>query len=216
MTKTVYVIRDDMYHPKELIDPQIEKVFDRLQWNVVLTNRLRDVLETKEHVDLTLLLTVGRPDGEADISYEEQSRIVDKVRAGMGIMFVHAGLVLIEADSPFYTELNSGRFIGHSHDHVPVKNDMIRNVSHPILSGVSGFTAMDEHYYCQINAAGTDMLMMSTSEFITCAGAWAHTVGNGKVVGMTPGHTTEALGNPQMIRLMQNAADWATFEMKMM
>jgi type 1 glutamine amidotransferase len=35
-------------------------------------------------------------------------------------------------------------------------------------------------------------------------------VGKGKVVGMTPGHTTEALGDPQMIRLMQNAANWAT------
>jgi type 1 glutamine amidotransferase len=210
VVKTVYVIRDDIYHPKEMIDPQVEMVFDRSEWKVVLTDRLRDVLESEEQIDLTMLFTVGRPDGESDIKYEEQSRIVDKVKAGMGIMFVHAGLVLIEADSPFYSELNSGRFLGHSHNHVPVDNVPIRNVSHPVLDGITGFTAMDEHYYCQIDIARTDMLMLSTSEVVTAIGAWAHSVGKGKVVGMTPGHTTEALGNPQMIRLMQNAANWAT------
>ncbi|MBB6669691.1 ThuA domain-containing protein [Cohnella nanjingensis] len=210
MAKTVYVIRDDMYHPKEVIDPQIDKAFDRAGWNVVSTDRLRDVLESQEPIDLTVLLTVGRPDGEADIAYAEQQRIVDKVKDGMGILFVHAGLVLIEADSPYYTELNSGRFIGHSHNHVPVDNVPIRNVSHPVLNGISGFTAMDEHYYCQIDIARTDMLMLSTSEAVTAVGAWAHNVGKGRVVGMTPGHTTEALGDPQMIRLLQNAAKWAT------
>jgi uncharacterized protein len=210
VAKTVYVIRDDIYHPKEVIDPQIEKVFDQREWNVVLTDRLRDVLESSEQIDLTMLLTVGRPDGESDITHEEQSRIVAKVKDGMGVMFVHAGLVLIEADSPFYSELNSGRFIGHSHNHVPVENVPIRNVSHPVLDGITGFTAMDEHYYCNIDIAKTDMLMLSTSEAVTAVGAWAHTVGKGKVVGLTPGHTTEALGNPQMIRLMQNASSWAT------
>jgi type 1 glutamine amidotransferase len=211
MIKTVYVIRNDFYHPKEVIDPQIEKVFDRREWNVVLTDRLRDVLESSEQIDLIMLFTVGRPDGESDITHEEQNRVIAKVKDGMGVMFVHAGLVLIEADSPFYLELNSGRFIGHSHNHVSVENVPIRNlVSHPVLEGITGFTAMDEHYYCQIDIAQTDMLMLSTSEAVTAISAWAHSVGKGKVVGMTPGHTTEALGDPQMIRLMQNAANWAT------
>jgi uncharacterized protein len=210
MAKTVYIIRNDMYHPKEMIDPQIEKVFDRQQWNVILTDRLRDVLESNEPIDLIMLFTVGRPDGEADISYEEQNQIVGKVKDGMGVLFVHAGLVLIDAESPFYLVLNSGRFIGHSHNHVPVENVPIRNVSHPLLDGITGFTAMDEHYYCQIDIANTDMLMLSTSEAVTAVGAWAHSVGKGKVVGMTPGHTEDALGNPQMIRLMKNASNWAT------
>jgi uncharacterized protein len=209
MARTVYIIRHDIYHPKELIDPQMEKVFDRKHWNVVLTERIRDVLEADEPIDLLVLLTVGRPDGEAEIGYDEQSGIVSRVKEGMGIMFVHAGLVLIEADSPFYADLNSGRFIGHSHNHVPVENVPIRNVSHPILDGIEGFTAMDEHYYCQIDIGNTDMLMLSTSEAVTAVGAWAHAVGNGRVVGLTPGHTEAALGNPQMIRLLKNASKWA-------
>lgn len=210
MLKTVYVVRDDFYHPKEVIDPEIAKVFNSNEWNVVLTNRLRDVLDSEQQVDLTMLFTVGRPDGEADITHEEQNRFIAKVKDGMGAMFVHAGLVLIEEDSPFYVELNSGRFLGHSHDHVPVENVTIRNVSHPVLEGITGFTAMDEHYYCSVDVSRTDMLMLSTSEVVTAACAWAHSVGSGKVVGMTPGHTTEALGHPQMIRLMQNAANWTT------
>ncbi|WP_336772090.1 ThuA domain-containing protein [Paenibacillus sp. MMO-58] len=210
MKKTVCIIRDDMYHPKELIDPQMEKVFDREVWNVVLSNRLRDAIDSSDSIDLLVMLTVGRPDGEGDITFDEQEQVISRVKDGMGILFVHAGLVLIEEDSPFYKTLNSGRFIGHSHNHVPVENVPIRNVTNPILEGVEPFTVMDEHYYCQVNIARTDMLMLSTSEAVTAAGGWAHSFGKGKVVGLTPGHTEEALGNPQMIQLLKNASNWAT------
>ncbi len=140
---------------------------------------------------------------------EEQRQIVSKVSSGMGIMFIHAGLVLIEPDSPFYTELNSGRFVEHSPVHVPVTNTPALSFKHPITEGIEAFVASDEHYYCQLDAARTDIILFSTSRYVTAAGGWAHKVGAGRVVALTPGHTTDALANPQMIQLMRNGAGWA-------
>ncbi|RJX41551.1 hypothetical protein D3P09_06185 [Paenibacillus pinisoli] len=207
--KTVYIIRDDVNHPKEVIDPVMERVFDADRWNVVLTDRARDLVEHAAEADLAMWFTNGRPEGEANLSVEEQGVIVDRVKAGMGMLFVHAGLVLIEEDSPFYAELNSGRFIEHSPHHVPVTTVPARSIEHPVIRGIEAFTATDEHYYCQVDTSRTDVLLLSTSKHVTAAGGWAHSVGQGRVVALTPGHTTDALGNPQMVQLMKNGSDWA-------
>ncbi|MFF2091242.1 ThuA domain-containing protein [Paenibacillus sp. NPDC058174] len=209
MKSKVYIIRDDINHPKEVIDPVMEKVFDAERWEVILTDRARDLIETGEAADLTLFFTNGRPEGEENLTPEEQLQIVQKVRSGMGMMFIHAGLVLIEPDSPFYMELNSGRFVEHSPYHVEVTNNPVTSYKHPIIEGIEPFTVLDEHYYCQVDTTRTDVILFSTSQHVTAAGGWAHGVGAGKVVALTPGHNPEALGHPQMIQLMKNGADWA-------
>jgi len=212
MKSLVYIIRDDYNHPKEVIDPVMEKVFDKEQWEVVLTDRARDLIETAASVDLALFFTNGRPAGESNITVDEQQQIVQMVSSGMGIMFIHAGLVLIEPDSPFYVELNSGRFVEHSPHHVEVTNNPVTSFKHPIIEGIEPFVALDEHYYCQVDTTKTDVILFSTSQHVTAAGGWAHKVDAGKVVALTPGHNPEALGHPQMIQLMKNAVDWATLQ----
>ncbi|MFB9279449.1 ThuA domain-containing protein [Cohnella cellulosilytica] len=209
MKSRVYIIRDDINHPKEVIDPVMEKVFDAERWEVILTDRARDLIETEASVDLALFFTNGRPEGETNMTPDEQRQIVRKVRDGMGMMFIHAGLVLIEPDSPFYVELNSGRFVEHSPHHVAVTNNPATSFKHPMIEGIEPFVAIDEHYYCQVDTTKTDVILFSTSQHLTAVGGWAHQVGNGKVVALTPGHNPEALGHPQMIQLMKNGADWA-------
>ncbi|WP_042166706.1 ThuA domain-containing protein [Paenibacillus gorillae] len=209
MKSKVYIIRDDINHPKEVIDPVMEKVFDEERWEVILTDRARDLIETEGAADLTLFFTNGRPEGEENLTPEEQLQIVQQVRSGMGMMFIHAGLVLIEPDSPFYMELNSGRFVEHSPHHVEVTNNPATSFKHPIIEGIEPFTVLDEHYYCQVDTTRTDVILFSTSQHVTAAGGWAHGVGTGKVVALTPGHNPEALGDPQMIQLMKNGANWA-------
>ncbi|WP_171684714.1 ThuA domain-containing protein [Paenibacillus planticolens] len=209
MKSLVYIIRDDYNHPKEVIDPVMARVFDEEQWEVVLTDRTRDLIETESAVDLVMFFTNGRPAGETNMTPDEQRQIVRKVKGGMGIMFIHAGLVLIEPDSPFYVELNSGRFVEHSPHHVEVTNNPAASFKHPITEGVEAFMAIDEHYYCQVDTTRTDVILFSTSQHVTAAGGWAHRADAGKVVALTPGHNPEALGHPQMIQLMKNGADWA-------
>ncbi|MFD1440044.1 ThuA domain-containing protein [Lacticaseibacillus hegangensis] len=206
--KKALVIRGDFYHPSDKVDPLIDKCFTSSEWKVVKTDRARDLFE--DSYDLAMFFTNGRPEGETDLTNSEQSAIVKMVREGMGIMFVHAGLVLIEEDSPFYTELNSGRFAGHSKKHVSLTTAPIRNVSHPITDGVTPLTAVDEHYYINVNFSKVTALMLSASEEGTTLGSWCSEVGQGKVFSLIPGHTFAALETPQMQEIIENAILWET------
>lgn len=206
--KQALVIRGDFYHPADKIDPLIDQLFTSDTWSVTRTDRARDVFE--QPYDVVLFFTNGRPVGESDLTNTEQARIVKMVEAGMGIMFIHAGLVLIEADSPFYQQLHSGRFVGHSKKHVQLRTTPIVNVQHPIIKGLKGFVAVDEHYFVTVDTTKVDALMLSTSEEATSLGAWCSQVGEGHVFSLIPGHTFDALETPELRRIIDHALLWET------
>ncbi len=59
-------------------------------------------------------------------------------------------------------------------------------------------------------ACGTRRTLATTqSQHGEQVGVWAHECGNGRVVGITPGHTTEVLLSDGMLRLLRNAVNWA-------
>lgn len=209
MKKTVYIIWHDNWHPKDNIEPAVDAIFSGEEWNVVKTLRARDLMEPGVSPDLAIFYTNGRPEGETDLTNEEQKQIADKVAAGMGILFIHAGMTIIEPDSVFFNELNSGRFASH-----PPKCDVtmtpISGLDHPILQEVTPFTQYDEHYYCPMFPERPQPLMCASSEYSVTVGAWCHSHGKGRVVGITQGHTREMQTDPGMIRLVSNAAHWLT------
>ena len=55
----------------------------------------------------------------------------------------------------------------------------------------------------------TNVLAMTQSEHGQQVGVWAHECGNARVVGITPGHTTEVLTSEGMLKLLRNAVNWA-------
>ena len=59
------------------------------------------------------------------------------------------------------------------------------------------------------NSCG-QVLGTTTSQHGEQVGIWAHEVGNSRVVGITPGHTTEVLTHPEMVKLIKNAIKWAS------
>ena len=207
--KSALIIWNDYYHPKEVLITAVEKLFPPDKWDVRKTERARDLLELSTPPDLTVFFTNGRPEGETDLSFAEQRQIVDKVCGGMGILFYHAGLVLIDGDSPFYRELNSGRFVHH-----PEQSDVIVSpllgVSHPIIEGVGLFRQNDEHYFCQVDVTRTRLLACATSVHLTSASVWCHDYGQGRVAGISQGHTPEMQNDPEMLKLTTNAIRWLT------
>jgi len=207
--KQAVIIWNDFYHPKEVLSTAVEKLFSSADWEVQKTERARDLLERTERPDLAVFYTNGRPEGETDLTFEEQSRIIDLVNNGMGILFYHAGLVLIPEDSPFYLELNSGRFVHHP-EQCDVTVTPLSNVRHPVTEGVNAFCQNDEHYYCQVDVARTNLLACVTSGYITSASVWCHSYGNGRVAGISQGHTLEMQNDPEMLKLTSNAIRWLT------
>jgi type 1 glutamine amidotransferase len=209
MKKQAVVIWHDYYHPKEVLASLVGKVLPSEAWDVLKTERARDLLELSERPDLVVFCTNGRPAGETDLTFEEQARIAVMVKDGMGILFYHAGLVLIPENGPFYQELNSGRFVHHP-EQCDVTVTPLRNVRHPITEGVGAFRQNDEHYYCQVDVARTNLLACATSEYLTAASVWCHDYGNGRVVGISQGHTFEMQNDADMVKLTSNAISWLT------
>ncbi|MGB8452886.1 MAG: ThuA domain-containing protein [Anaerocolumna sp.] len=212
MKKKVVIVWNDFYHPKEVIEPALKKLFTEDYWDIVKTESARELLETDLKADLAVFYTNGRTEGETDLTYEEQSVIVNKVKNGMGILFYHAGLVMIEKDSPFYKELNSGRFIHHP-EQCEVTVSPIKNASHPITKDIIPFTQKDEHYFCQVDVTHTNLLACATSGHMTAASVWCHDFGSGRVAGISQGHTLEMQNDEHMLILTANTIKWLVKEL---
>ena len=207
--KKVCIVRDDYYHPREVIDPFFDKVFsEQEQYEVRLTDNLREAL--KEEVDLLILANTGRNDSQEGVTFELRSEVAERVKQGMGMIFFHSGTVLIEKEDDFYQKLNSGRFITHSDGHVIVRTSAIRNVEeHPLLHDVGPIEGTDEHYFCEVDERKVDILMISTSRCGSSVGAWCSEYGLGRIVVSLPGHTPEILENQNLVRFIKNAVEWS-------
>ena len=205
MTKAICVILDDRYHPKETYRQVTEELFGRGDWVLRTTESIRDLCGLEKKPDLALNFTGGRPEGSPALSAEEQQVLVRAVEAGMGMLYVHAGLTLIEPDSPIF-RLARGRFVSHPPEHLPVRCGPIPGISHPIMEGVAPFAALDEHYFCQTAIEGSQPFLCTLSQHGSEVGGWAHVQGAGRVACLTPGHTAGML--EQMRRLIANAANW--------
>jgi type 1 glutamine amidotransferase len=213
MSRAVWVVRHDEYHPRAVVDPAVAAVFGGSDWRLQATERARDLLEAGGAADLAVFFANGRAAGEPPLSRAEEQALARLVERGMGMLRIHAGLVLIEADSPLQQRLNTGRFISHPRhqDAVEFRVDYapLRQSTHPVLAGVGPFGGQDEHYWCQLDAARTDLLLTSTSAVGTGAAGWAHQASLGRVVSLTPGHTAGIIAHPMMLKLIDNAARWA-------
>ncbi len=211
-TAVVWVVRGDEYHPASRVDEAIAAAWADTGWQVHLTCRARDVLAAAPRLDLAVFFACGRPSGEAALSPAEERDLVRRVHDGMGLLRVHAGLVLIEPASPLCLELNTGRFVSHPPSdggvEYPVVYAPVRPVRHPVVAGVEAFGGRDEHYWCQVAVERTEVLLAGTSAVGTSVAGWAHAAGAGRVACLTPGHTSEVLLHPMMQRLLRQAAAW--------
>ncbi len=207
MKQKAVVVWNDPWHPSERYAPFIEALLPADKWEVQTTVHARELAGLPRAPQLTVFLACGCEEKEEGLPDEIQQKIVEMVRGGMGILFFHAGLVKIGEESLFYKELNAGRFISHPPE-CAVAVTAVGGVRHPVLEGVALFAGKDEHYFCQLDVSRTTLLACGTSQHLTAPCAWAHSYGDGRVVSLTPGHTTEVLCNPELLRLTRNAVEW--------
>lgn len=208
MEKSVLIVWDDWYHPEANYREAIRKSFEENDmWNVTKTHRMRDLLEMEETPDLCICITVGCPEGEDMLSIEEQEKVQKLVEGGMGILFIHAGLACIQDNTPMF-EIARGRFASHPEPHYDVYCTPLPGCTHPVVKGVKPFITADEHYFCKIDIDRVTPIMAAVSDAGTEIAGWVHTLGQGRVCCLTPGHN-----HPMMIKMrpvMENAANWCT------
>ena len=217
MKKNVYIVWNDFYHPQEVLEPLVEQIFPSARFCVTASHGYDGF--AKEKPDLLVQFTVGDPPP----AMEEQMRVADSVKNGMGLLAFHAGLVLTGDDSPFLTELGTADFISHPDrkdappddphpEQCEVRVIPLPHVQNPVTAGVMPFSAWDEHYFVKMDVEGTSLLACASSVHGTTPCVWAHEAGKGRVVCITQGHNPGMVQNPQMIRLVQNAVSWCVKE----
>lgn len=207
MLKSVIVVWNDFYHRAETYHDIVHKVFGNETWELRCTERIRDVVRLDPKPDLVVNFTIGcgYPDNDPPLLPEEQQVLLDAVMEGMGMLYVHGGLAVIEEGSPIH-RMALGRFASHPAEHNSVTVCALPGCTHPIVKGIEPFAAPDEHYFCQVDMDRATPLLCSVSSAGTEIAGWCQDLGNGRACSITPGHTAEMLNH--MERLLCNAADW--------
>jgi type 1 glutamine amidotransferase len=207
MKKTIYVVWNDMYHHAQTYHSIAHKVFDNDKWDLHFTDYIRDVVQLDKKPDLVVNFTIGcgDPDNNDHLNTNEQQVLLDAVKNGMGMIYVHAGLAVIDPASPLF-QVSLGHFASHPKEHNPVYVQALPGCTHPIVQGVEPFEAPDEHYFCQVDIAKAVPFLCSVSIAGTEIAGWCQELGLGRVCSITPGHTEEMLA--KMEKLLDNAAGW--------
>jgi type 1 glutamine amidotransferase len=129
------------------------------------------------------------------------------VRAGGGLVGLHAGLASYKHTGPYGSTLR-GTFFIHPEEH-PEFRIRSTGAPHPLLSGFSEFSIRDEMYFVRVDSASTTRLLETYSpDYGSSTAAWAHGCGAGRVFCFTPGHRAEVLQDTSYRRFLAQGIRW--------
>lgn len=209
------VLIGDRYHEPGHVEPGLQPVFDATG---VVPHYFSDVAaltaENLSKVKLFVILRDGMlwPDGPDKphkiwMTPEQEKAVVDFVEGGGSFLNLHNSMGLYPQDGP-YLNLVGGRYIGHG----PLERFRVEVVApnHPVTRGVKTFFAADEQHTPPCDEKKVTVLLRNFNDDGTekAAAGWAYEPGKGRLVHLAPGHTREALANPQFQLLMRNAVNW--------
>jgi len=138
---------------------------------------------------------------------QHENAIAAFVRAGGGLIGLHAGLASYHHEGPYGSTLR-GTFFCHPKEH-PEFLVRATGISHPLLSGFSDLQLRDEMYFVRVDSSSTTRLIEAYSPDYGCStAAWAHECGAGRVFCFTPGHRREVLQNPAYREILARGILW--------
>jgi len=137
--------------------------------------------------------------------------LADFVRGGKGLVALHFACGAFE-DWPEYVNL-VGRVWDRSktHDSLgPFRVHVVKK-DHPITRGLEDFDITDELYFCLKGAPGIEVLLTARSKITKQDEPMGFVLryGKGRVFQTPLGHDVKAFTNPGLVRLIQNACEWA-------
>jgi type 1 glutamine amidotransferase len=139
------------------------------------------------------------------MSPEQQQAVVEFVTNGGGFLNLHNSMGLYP-EGP-YLNLVGGHYVPHG----PLERFWVEvaDRDHPITHGVRGFWAADEQHWPSYDESKVHIILRNRSdEGKIGAAGWVYEPGRGRLCYLAPGHTREALNNPEYQHLLRNAVDW--------
>ena len=224
-TKVVAVMGDYWHHPfaQEI---HVRGIFSSLpDWRIMFVRASRFL--TPELISDADLLIAARYGGRDAIGWSTEgivdktiqgdnvwndeivAALVDNVKnRGMGFMSIHC--TLFSGNRTIEDLIGVEPLLHQEVQPVIVKGI---NQDHPITRGIeSYFVNLDEQFDCQIKNPATTTLLFRTlavHDKRDAVGGWCLEQGNGRVVGLLPGHTQWAYRIPNYQEIFWRAAHWA-------
>ena len=212
--KKVTVLLHDYWHPRNTIEPMLDMVFAKEQWNMTVTQNSKDFL-SGDMPDLFVSFKDASEDNRVPTPLwcDETwtARLDDCIKnKGMGFMAVHCGIADIPEEHFITRNILRGYFINHPPQCEVSFEPVIGN---ELTDGVPNFTFshIDEHYHIKITG-DTEVLGHTISQYGKQAALWRHAYGKGRVVGVTLGHSYENLIQPEYLKLLTNCAEWCALK----
>lgn len=192
---------------------ELFRVFLENHGFTVLTSETLDVYTDRDLLagtDLIIQCWTG-----ARFTAEQESGLVERVRAGAGFAGWHGGVLATGYEAPRYQFMVGGRFLCHPGGFVDHTVDITSD--HPIVDGLTGFAVCTEQYYCHVDPT---LEVLATTTFAGhpqapgTAGAvmpvvWIRRFGAGRVFVSTLGHSPADLRGPQSRTLTERGLLWA-------
>lgn len=154
----------------------------------------------------------AKPEAVQWITQAQGRAVRQYVENGGSALFYHNSTYITASED--YTHVQGSVTEGHP----PVRAFTVKitNTEHPITQGVADFVVTDEQHYMRYDKDPGCVLAQSVNEDghafkelgTSCQAAWAYDYGEGRVCYLAPGHTIEALWNPEYVKLQRNAVRW--------
>lgn len=205
----ILVFCGDSWHP-----PQVAREgLQALQGNEFTFDWIEDARDWRPETVMTyplVILTksdnVSATDRTGWMTDAIQAAFSEYVRLGNGLLAIHSGTAEYEQKSVLRGVLG-GVFVHHP-EQCPVT--IMPRMEHPLCTGSTSCTIIDEHYFMALDDSQADVFMTTTSVNGEQPGAWRRVVGNGRVTVLTPGHNVEVWLHPSFQALILNSIRWCS------
>ena len=217
--RNVLVLCDDIWHPAEVIEKGLADLQDKVA-HFDFVRDAKDILTPELIASYPLImncksnnLTAGN---EADwfeqgVTEVGPAEFEAYIRAGGGLLSVHAGNTYHEDNCMEYAKLIGNAFVTH-----PPRCEVEISVTadHPVTAGVEDFTLRDEHYEIRMLAEDAQEILESRSlSGGRQTAGYVRTLGKGRICVLTPGHILAVWQHPMFRKLLINAMDWCAGEL---
>jgi uncharacterized protein len=203
------VLCDDYYHPARTPRTGLAGLEDggrEFDWVEHADGWSPEGLWAYGAVILTKMNNVSSTDQRPWVTEEVGLAFVRYVRQGHGFLVIHSGAASYE-QLPALRGLMGGAFVQHP-PQCPVTVEP--QVGHSLTLGATAFTALDEHYFMDLDDDQADVFLTTVSEHGRQPSGWTRTEGAGRVCLLTPGHNLDVWLHPSYQALIQNALRWVT------
>lgn len=154
---------------------------------------------------------------EGVLTPDQESGLVQAVRAGTGFAGWHGGIVATFATSRQYLRMVGGQFLYHPLEFLDYAVH-IERPDHPILEGIGNFAVHTEQYW-MLSDSWNEVLATTTiepddaAEFdsaFTMPAVWVRKWGHGRIFFSAIGHAISDLQQPEVFELTSRGLLWAS------